>query len=93
MKTKILIFLFIHLAVFNFSASNAHTKSEILQKPKDTDANVTGHVVDKKTHEHLPYVSISLKGTKIQTYTDATGHYFMKNLPVRKYTLVAIVVG
>lgn len=93
MKTKILIILFIHLAVFNFSASNAHTKSEILQKPKDTDANVTGHVVDKKTNEHLPYVSISLKGTKIQTYTDATGHYFMKNLPVRKYTLVANVVG
>ncbi len=38
-------------------------------------------------------MSISLKGTKIQTYTDATGHYFLKNLPTGKYTIVANVVG
>lgn len=93
MKLKILILLFFQFSLFSLFATNDNAHPEISQKPKDTDANVTGHVVDKKTDEHIPYVSISLKGTKIQTYTDATGHYFLKNLPTGKYTIVANVVG
>ncbi len=93
MKLKILILLFLQFSLFSLFATNDNASPEISQKPKDTDANVTGHVVDKKTDEHIPYVSISLKGTKIQTYTDATGHYFLKNLPTGKYTIVANVVG
>ena len=45
-----------------------------------TDANVVGHVIDKKTGEHLPYVTIRLTGTTYGTMTDATGHYFLKNV-------------
>ena len=48
---------------------------------KKSDANIIGHVLDKKTSEHLPYITIALKGTTIGTVTDATGHYFLKNLP------------
>ena len=48
---------------------------------KKSDANIIGHVLDKKTKEHLPYITIALKGTTIGTVTDATGHYFLKNLP------------
>lgn len=58
-----------------------------------TDANIFGHVVDKKTDEHLPYVAISLKGTTISTTTDATGHYFLKDLPEGKFTLEARFIG
>lgn len=58
-----------------------------------TDANVVGHVIDKKTKEHLPYITISLKGTTIGTTTDATGHYFLKNLPEGKFTVEAKFVG
>ena len=43
-------------------------------KPK-TDAVVTGHVVDAKTGEHLPYINIIVRGTTIGVATDATGHY------------------
>lgn len=32
-----------------------------------TDANVVGHVVDKKTHEHLPYINVYVMGTMIHT--------------------------
>ena len=46
---------------------------------KKSDANIIGHVLDKKTKEHLPYITIALKGTTIGTVTDATGHYFLKN--------------
>lgn len=61
--------------------------------PISTDANIFGHVVDARTHEHLPYIAISVKGTTIGTTTDATGHYTLKNLPVGKFTVLARFVG
>lgn len=48
---------------------------------KRTDANIYGHVIDKKTGEHMPFVTIQLKGTTIVTTTDKTGHYFLKICP------------
>ena len=56
---------------------------------KDTDANIYGHVINKKTSKHIPNVTISVKGTLIATQTDASGHYFLKNLPEGKFTLEA----
>lgn len=60
---------------------------------KRTDANIVGHVVEKKTGEHLPYMTVSLKGTTIGTTTDATGHYFFKNLPEGTFILHVSAVG
>ena len=37
-----------------------------------TDAHIVGHVVDKSTGEHLPYITIRLLKTSIGTSTDAT---------------------
>jgi outer membrane receptor for ferrienterochelin and colicins len=58
-----------------------------------TDANIIGHVVDKNTGEHIAYAVVSLKGTTIGTTTDATGHYFLKNLPEGKFILETKYVG
>ena len=58
-----------------------------------TDASIIGHVIDKRTGEHLPYVAIGLRGTTIGTTTDATGHYFLKNLPEGKFTIVVKYIG
>jgi outer membrane receptor for ferrienterochelin and colicins len=58
-----------------------------------TDANFFGHVVRKGSNEHLPFITVAIKGTTIGTVTDATGHYFLKNLPIGNYTLVASGVG
>ncbi len=60
---------------------------------KSTDANIVGHVIEKGTGEHLPYMTVSLKGTTIGTITDATGHYFLKNLPEGEFTLSVSAVG
>lgn len=60
---------------------------------KSTDANIVGHVIEKGTGEHLPYMTVSLKGTTIGTMTDATGHYFLKNLPEGEFTLSVSAVG
>lgn len=58
-----------------------------------TDANIYGHVKDKKSGEHLPYINILVKGTTIGTTTDATGHYFLKNLPVGTLTIEVKYIG
>jgi len=57
------------------------------------DAHLVGHVLDEKTGEHLPYVNVQLKGTDIGTVTDESGHYFLKNLPVGRQTVVFSYVG
>lgn len=72
-------------------ADNKNTPSGIEQK--DTDANITGHVVDAKTGEHLAYALVVLKGTTIGTTTDATGHFYLKNLPVGEWTIQASSMG
>ena len=58
-----------------------------------SDANIHGHIIDAKTGEHIPFVTIYIKGTTIGTVADASGHFFLKNLPIGSYTLVAESVG
>ena len=57
-----------------------------------SDAHIAGHVVDAGG-KHLPFVTLALKGTTIGLTTDATGHYFLKNVPPGDYVLVASLLG
>ena len=70
-----------------------YTKNIFAKEPKATDANVIGHVLDKKTKEHLPYVTFQVKETSIGTATDDTGHYFLKHLPVGEHTVEVKMMG
>lgn len=64
------------------------------QQPRpNTDANIFGHVLDAETGEHLPFVNLLIKGTRIGTMTDATGHYLLTNLPVGSHTLMVQSMG
>ena len=36
---------------------------------RKSDANIVGHILDKNTKEHLPYITVALKGTTIGTVT------------------------
>ncbi|MBU1012262.1 MAG: TonB-dependent receptor [Bacteroidetes bacterium] len=60
---------------------------------KNTDANINGHVIDKISKEHIPFINLVIKGTTIGTVTDATGHYYFKNLPVGNFTLIVSGIG
>ncbi|MCK5134300.1 MAG: TonB-dependent receptor [Bacteroidales bacterium] len=62
------------------------------QKTK-TDANIVGHVVCAHCDDHIPFATISIKGTTIGTATDETGHYQLINLPVGTLTIIAQSVG
>jgi len=60
---------------------------------QDTDAHIHGHVIDKGTGEHLPYIVVMLKGTTIGVATDNTGHYMIRNVPEGKFTVEVSSVG
>ena len=45
---------------------------------QNTDAHIHGHVIDKATGEHLPYIFVMLKGTTIGVATENTGHYIIR---------------
>lgn len=64
-----------------------------LNAQKKTDANITGHIVNAQTKEHVPYMNIMLKGTTIGTTTDATGHFLITHCPLGKFTIVAQGIG
>ena len=88
MKTKIISFILALLCIVPM-VSNAEEHGE----NKQTDANVYGHVIQLKTGEHLPYVTVTVRGTLLSTTTDATGHYYLKNLPIGKYVIEVKAMG
>lgn len=79
-----LVVLFVGVSVVN--AIEDESKNE----PK-TDAMLFGDV--KSGKEHIPFATITLKGTTIGTAADATGHFKMTNLPVGKTTLIISAIG
>lgn len=58
-----------------------------------TDAHISGHAVEKGSNEYLAFITIRLLNTTIGTTTDATGHYFLKNLPEGDYEIEASAIG
>lgn len=66
---------------------------QLFSQSTKTDAMLFGHVVDKETQKHLPYVTITVKNTNLVTAADATGHFKLAHLPIGKQTIVAQFVG
>ncbi|MBQ5670643.1 MAG: TonB-dependent receptor [Tidjanibacter sp.] len=89
--TKILALLLLLCGTIVSPTASATTP--VIPQPRPTDAHIFGHVVDKATGEHLPYVSVVIEGTTIGVTTDATGHYLIKNMTPGTYTIEASAVG
>lgn len=81
MIKKLLLITFSLLLCFQISFS---------QKSK-TDANIVGHVIHEG--EHLPFVTIGVKGTTIGAATDESGHFQLIHLPIGKQTIFVSMVG
>ena len=58
-----------------------------------TDAHIHGHVIDRKTGEHLPYIMVVIKGTTIGVTTESTGHYIIRNVPEGTFAIEVSAVG
>lgn len=56
-----------------------------------TDANIVGHVICDG--EHIPFATVSVKGTTIGVTTDESGHYQLINLPEGSLVIIAQTLG
>ncbi|MCD6178562.1 MAG: TonB-dependent receptor [Bacteroidales bacterium] len=78
----------IHIVLTIFLLS--FTQINYAQKTK-SDANIIGHVVSHG--KHIPFATVSVKGTTIGITTDESGHYQLINLPEGKLTIIAQSLG
>ena len=76
-------------ATKHIEARNSHHSI----RPKHSDSNIYGHIIDASTKEHIPYATISVEGTTIGCAADGTGHYNINNIPVGEYNLVISAIG
>jgi outer membrane receptor for ferrienterochelin and colicins len=83
--TKVLLALMIFVCHSGFAMPEDDER-----KPK-TDAMLFGDV--KSGDNHIPFATITIKGTTIGTAADVTGHFKMTNLPVGKQTVVISAIG
>jgi outer membrane receptor for ferrienterochelin and colicins len=65
--------------------------NSVLAHRAKTDAHLIGHVVNGG--KHIPFASVTIKGTTIGTSTDETGHYRIINAPEGTFTVVATAIG
>ena len=49
------------------------------QRLRMGSTSLKGHILDATSGEHIPYVTVTIKGTTIGTVADATGHFTMRN--------------
>jgi len=64
-----------------------------VKSQEKTDAMLFGDVKSATSKEHIPYATITVKGTNLGTATDGTGHFKLANLPIGKCIVVAQSVG
>ena len=58
-----------------------------------SDANITGHVVDKDTGEHIPGCLVVILNSEYATMTDASGHYIFRDLSPGEYEIQVSFMG
>ena len=58
-----------------------------------SDAHITGHVLDAQSKEHLPFVNVQIEGTSIGCLTDESGHFYLRNLPEGHLVVVFSMMG
>ncbi len=62
-------------------------------KAEKTNFNFSGTVVDKDSHESLPYVNVRVKGAKGVTSTNVDGYFTLLRVPSDTSTLVVSYIG
>ena len=87
---KVVLAMLHAMAVCLVIPAYATTETE---RRNGSDANIYGHVIDSLTGKHIPYVTIAIEGTTMGCVTDATGNYFLKNIPEGRWSVEASSLG
>ncbi len=83
LKKIIIAFLSIAISVVYANAESTYV----------SDANITGHVVDKDTGEHISGCLVVILNSEYATMTDASGHYIFRDLSPGEYEIQVSFMG
>lgn len=78
------------LLLLSLCVATTHAQTKARQ---ETDAHITGHIIDAHTQEHIPFASVRINGTTSGAVSDASGHFLIKNLPIGNCTITASYAG
>jgi len=78
---------------FDVEASNLAANQGYSGASEKADFKLSGRVVDTKTRESLPYVSIMIKGTRAGTRSNVDGYFSLLDVPSDTSTLVVSYLG
>ncbi len=92
-KILLVLALLCHAAFVYASDAEQARERRIIRSQGASDAHIIGHVTDKVKGDHLGFINITIEGTTIGTSTDASGHYFIRNLPEGEYVVEASFTG
>lgn len=67
--------------------------SMMAQATHVSDVNITGHVIDNESGEHLPGCLVRVNNTDLAVMTDASGHYIFRDLVPGEYELTVSMTG
>lgn len=79
------IFLIVFISVFYINSLQGQ------ERKNQTDAMLFGDV--KSGDEHIPFATLTIKGTTIGTAADATGHFYLTDIPLGAQVIVVTAVG
>ena len=83
MKTSYLFLLLLMLMYVSY----------VFPQAQRSEGTLSGYVLDKKSDERLPSVTIFVKGTTRGTSSRSDGTFVVKNIPEGKQTIIAQYVG
>lgn len=81
------------LMVFTGYATENKADNKPRTKTFKSETHIIGHVLDAQTKEHVPFVTIQVKGTTIGVITDENGHYSLTHIDTVPFVLTASAVG
>ena len=67
--------------------------AHIIYAESSNPPKVIGKVKHEKTHKHIPYLTVFVKGTSIGTSTDLEGKFTLRNLPSGEHTIRVQGIG
>ena len=92
MKKHILMLALMVMGVASYVCAGEPT-DVVKVNPVKHGNMIRGHVIEKGTEEHLPYVTVLIVETGKGTVTDENGHFSFKDLPEGTYTLRVQYLG
>ena len=92
MKKHILMLALMVMGVASYVCAGEPT-DVVKVNPVKHGNMIRGHVIEKGTEEHLPYVTVLIVETGKGTVTDENGHFIFKDLPEGTYTLRVQYLG